>query len=179
MSSPLILIRSMQMEDIEQVVAIDRLSFSLPWPTSSYRFELLENKTSRLWVSEHFENGSPGQIVAMIVVWNIVDEAHIATIAVHPEYRRLGIGKHLLAYALKDAVQQGMLTATLEVRAGNRAAQTMYHQFGFAIAGIRLHYYQDNQEDAMLMTARLDNLASWVHATENTMILSQEAHCES
>jgi [ribosomal protein S18]-alanine N-acetyltransferase len=179
MSSPLILIRSMQMEDIEQVVAIDRLSFSLPWPTSSYRFELLENKASRLWVSEHIGEVSKGRIVAMIVVWNIVDEAHIATIAVHPEYRRLGIGKHLLAYALKDAVQQGMHTATLEVRAGNQAAQTMYRQFGFAIAGIRLHYYQDNQEDAMIMTARLNNLASWVHATENTMILSQEAHCES
>jgi ribosomal-protein-alanine N-acetyltransferase len=179
MSSPLILIRSMQMEDIEQVVAIDRLSFSLPWPTSSYRFELLENTTSRLWVSEHFRDSSPGRIVAMIVVWNIVDEAHIATIAVHPEYRRLGIGKHLLAYALKDAVQQGMHTATLEVRAGNQAAQAMYREFGFAIAGIRPHYYQDNQEDAIIMTAHLDNLANWVHSTENTMILSQEAHCES
>jgi [ribosomal protein S18]-alanine N-acetyltransferase len=179
MSRPLILIRSMQMEDIEKVVAIDRLSFSLPWPTSSYRFELLENKTSRLWVSEHIGDGSQGRIVAMIVVWNIVDEAHIATIAVHPEYRRLGIGKHLLAYALKDALQQGMHTATLEVRAGNQAAQAMYRQFGFVTAGIRLRYYQDNQEDALIMTARLENLASWIQATENTMILSQEAHFES
>jgi [ribosomal protein S18]-alanine N-acetyltransferase len=179
MSRPLILIRSMQMEDIEQVVAIDRLSFSLPWPTSSYRFELLENKTSRLWVSEQIGDGSQGRIVAMIVVWNIVDEAHIATIAVHPEYRRLGIGKHLLAYALKDAVQQGMHTSTLEVRAGNQAAQVMYRQFGFETVGIRLRYYQDNQEDALIMTARLENLASWIQATDNTMILSQEAHFES
>jgi [ribosomal protein S18]-alanine N-acetyltransferase len=179
MSRPIVVIRPMQMEDIEPVAAIDRLSFSLPWPTSSYRFELFENQTSRLWVSELFEDGSPYRIVAMTVVWNIVDEAHIATIAVHPAYRRMGIGKHLLAYTLKDGLQQGMRTATLEVRAGNQAAQALYHQFGFITAGMRLHYYQDNQEDAMIMTARLDDLASWVYATENTMILRQEAHFES
>jgi ribosomal-protein-alanine N-acetyltransferase len=179
MSSPVVVIRSMQPEDIEPVVAIDRLSFSLPWPTSSSRFELFENQTSRLWVSELSEDGSPERIVAMIVVWNIVDEAHIATIAVHPAYRRMGIGKHLLAYALKDGVQQGMRTSTLEVRAGNQAAQELYRQFGFVTAGIRLHYYQDNQEDALIMTAQLDDLASWVYTTENTMILRQEAHFES
>jgi ribosomal-protein-alanine N-acetyltransferase len=178
MSSPVILIRSMQREDIEQVVAIDRLSFSLPWSANSYRFELFENTTSRLWVSEYVKDGCPSRIVAMIVVWNIVDEAHIATIAVHPEYRRLGIGKHLLAFALQDAAQQGMRTATLEVRAGNLAAQTMYRQFGFITAGVRLRYYQDNQEDAMIMSVSLDNLAEWFHPIENTMILRQEADCE-
>jgi ribosomal-protein-alanine N-acetyltransferase len=179
MNSPVILIRSMQMEDIEQAVAIDRLSFSLPWPTSSYRFELVENQTSSLWVSELNGDGAPERIVAITVVWNIVDEAHIATLAVLPAYRRMGIGKHLLAYTLKEAVQQGMRTATLEVRAGNQAAQVLYRQFGFAIAGIRLHYYQDNQEDALIMTAQLADLASWVYTTENTMILRQEAHFES
>jgi ribosomal-protein-alanine N-acetyltransferase len=179
MSYAQVVIRPMQIENVEQVVAIDRLSFSMPWPTSSYRFELLENQTSRLWISELSRKGTSAQIVAMIVVWNIVDEAHIATIAVHPEYRRLGIGKHLLAYALKEALQQGMHTATLEVRAGNQVAQAMYSKFGFIIAGIRLHYYQDNQEDAWIMSAPLDSLAGRINTTENIMILNQEANFES
>jgi len=179
MSSPAILIRAMQMEDIEQVVAIDRLSFSLPWPANSYRFELKENKTSRLWVVERVDDGNPAKIIAMIVVWQIVDEAHIATIAVHPEYRQLGIGKRLLAYALRAARWQGMHTATLEVRAGNLAAQAMYCKFGFVIAGIRPHYYQDNQEDALIMTAKLDGLVDHIHTSENPKIIYEEADRES
>jgi ribosomal-protein-alanine N-acetyltransferase len=179
MSGSTISFRLMQMEDIEQVVAIDQLSFSLPWPANSYRFELLENKTSRLWLAELQKNGSPAQIVAMIVVWLIVDEAHIATIAVHPQFRRLGIGRRLLAFSLNNAIQQGMHTVTLEVRAGNLAAQNLYRQFGFVIAGIRHRYYQDNQEDALIMTAKLDGLADRIHTVENTMILSEEADRES
>lgn len=179
MSSSTIVIRSMQVDDIEQVVAIDRLSFSLPWPANSYRFELMENKTSRLWVAEQVSDGHPVRIVAMIVVWQIVDEAHIATIAVHPEYRRQGIGKHLLAFALNDSLQRGMRTATLEVRAGNRVAQAMYRQFGFETTGVRLHYYQDNLEDALIMTVKLSDLAGWVRTAENIMSLQKEADRES
>ena len=179
MSNPAIQIRPMQMEDIEQVVSIDRLSFSLPWPASSYRFELLENTNSRPWVAERLEDNHPPQIVAMIVVWHIVDEAHIATIAVHPQFRRQGIAKCLLAFALKNASQQGMRTATLEVRAGNLAAQAMYNQFGFVIEGIRPRYYQDNREDALVMTVKLDGNANWICYAESIMILSEEADCES
>lgn len=179
MSSPAIQIRLMQIEDIEQVVAIDRLSFSLPWPANSYRFELQENKTSRLWVAERVEDNLPHQIVAMIVMWQIVDEAHIATIAVHPQFRRLGIGKGLLAFALKDTSRMGMRTATLEVRAGNLAAQAMYSQFGFMIEGVRPRYYQDNQEDALVLTVKLEDHASWLRYAENPMNLPEEADRES
>jgi ribosomal-protein-alanine N-acetyltransferase len=179
MSTQVIRIRAMQMEDIEQVAALDRLSFSLPWPANSYRFELLENQTSRLWVSELEEDDQPRIILAMIVVWQIVDEAHIATIAVHPDYRRLGIGKHLLAYALKHAAQQGMMNATLEVRAGNLAAQALYEQFGFYVAGVRHRYYQDNYEDALIMDVKLEGLADWIRCTENTLILLEEKENEA
>lgn len=178
MSSPAIQIRPMQIEDIEQVVAIDRLSFSMPWPANSYRFELLENKTSHVWVAECIGENHPSRIVAMIVVWQIVDEAHIATIAVHPQFRRQGIGKYLLAFALKDASLQGMRTATLEVRAGNLAAQVLYKQFGFVIEGVRPRYYQDNQEDALVMTIKLGGYASWMQFAENPMNLPEEADCE-
>ena len=90
-----VMIRKMMLDDIEQVVAIDRVSFSLPWPERSFRFELTDNPASRCWVAE-----VDGKIVGMIVVWLIVDEVHVATIATHPEFRRQGIAKNLLSYAL-------------------------------------------------------------------------------
>ena len=88
----------------------------------------------------------------MIVMWLIVDEAHIATIAVHPDFRRQGIAARLLITALLNAFQNQMIQATLEVRAGNQAAQVLYQNFGFTVVGVRAHYYRDNHEDAWIMT---------------------------
>lgn len=146
---PLLQIRPMHLEDVPRVVQIDQLSFSMPWPEKSYRFELTQNPGSRSWVAECAD---PLQVVGMIVLWLIIDEAHIATIAVHPDYRRQGIAASLLATALQSALQSQMAQATLEVRAGNLAAQALYQNFGFKVAGVRPRYYRDNNEDAWIMT---------------------------
>ena len=144
-------IRAMRTEDLEKVQVIDRTSFSLPWPTSAYNYEL-NNPMSLSWVAEIFmEEGQP-TIVGMVVVWLIVDEAHIATLAVEPGYRRLGIGQALLVTALEEAIQRGMLEVTLEVRANNIPARRLYQRFKFEIAGYRPRYYRDNNEDALIMT---------------------------
>ena len=140
------LIRRMTLEDIPAVHEIDMLSFSLPWPERSFRFEVTENPVSRGWVAE-----VAGQIAAMLVLWFIIDEAHIATIAVHPDFRRQGIGEQILIYALRAAQDEGARRAFLEVRTSNAGAQAMYKKYGFEIAGVRPHYYRDNNEDALLM----------------------------
>jgi len=145
-------IRRMTLEDIPQVAAVDQLSFSLPWSEKSFRFEVLENDASLLWVAEAIGPDGLRQVVGMIVVWLVVDEAHVATIAVHPEYRGLGLGRRLLAAVLADAIQQGACLATLEVRQGNTVAQELYRKFGFQVVGERAHYYNDNSEDALIMT---------------------------
>jgi ribosomal-protein-alanine N-acetyltransferase len=145
-------IRAMQLEDLPGVHAIDELSFSMPWPLSSYRFELLENPASMLWVAEASRQDGKKELVGMVVVWMLVDEAHIATIAVHPDYRGRGIGRQLLLRSLQETVQQGAVQATLEVRVGNLSAQNLYRQFGFRVVGRRPKYYQDNYEDALIMT---------------------------
>jgi len=142
-----VMIRKMMLDDIEQVVAIDRVSFSLPWPERSFRFELTDNPASRCWVAE-----VDGKIVGMIVVWLIVDEVHVATIATHPEFRRQGIAKNLLSYALQYMSTEGAQSSFLEVRASNLAAQDLYRKFGFEESGVRRRYYRDNDEDAILMT---------------------------
>lgn len=151
-------IRLMREDDLDHVVAIDRMSFSLPWPENSYRYELFENKNSRLWVAELTDLAGVVKVVGAVVVWLIIDEAHIATLAVHPDYRRMGIGQRLLVEVLKDARQMGMVTTTLEVRLGNQAAQELYRKFGFQIVGHRPRYYRDNHEDALIMTVEMKKL---------------------
>ena len=144
-------IRRMTVEDVPAVVELDRRSFSLPWPERSFRFELTDNPASRCWVAD-----LDGMVVGMIVVWLIVDEAHIATLATHPDYRRQGIGKRLLAYALLELGREGARSSFLEVRESNLPAQAMYRKFGYEVSGRRRRYYRDNDEDAILMS--LDSL---------------------
>ena len=143
-------IRKMTVEDVPSVIDLDHKSFSLPWPERSFRFELTANPASRCWVAEF-----DGKIVGMIVVWLIIDEAHVATLATHPEFRRQGIAKKLLAHALRLMMDEGARSSFLEVRESNFAAQEMYRKFGYEESGRRPHYYRDNDEDAILM-----NLAS-------------------
>jgi [ribosomal protein S18]-alanine N-acetyltransferase len=146
-----VILRKMTLDDVEQVVAIDRISFSLPWPTSSFHFELTDNPASRCWVAE-----SDGRVAAMLVAWFIVDEIHIATIATHPDFRKQGIGEKLLSFTLRSAKEEGAVSSFLEVRESNDAAIMMYRKFGYIESGRREGYYKDNGEDAILMT--LDSL---------------------
>jgi len=127
------------------------MSFSLPWPERSFRFELTDNPASRCWVAE-----VDGRVVGMIVVWLLVEEAHVATLATHPDLRRQGIAKKLLSHALRYLIDEGAQTSFLEVRASNIAAQEMYRKFGYEESGRRRRYYKDNDEDAILMN--LDSL---------------------
>ena len=142
-----VLIRRMTLDDLPTVVALDQMSFSLPWPERSFRFEVADNAASRCWVAE-----VDGRVIAMLVGWLLVDEIHIATIATHPDYRRQGIGRKLLSYALMRAREEGAHSSFLEVRETNLAAQEMYRQFGYHPTGRRRRYYKDNDEDAILMT---------------------------
>jgi len=141
----------MRLEDVPAVHQIDTLSFSLPWPERSFRFEVSENAVSRGWVAEAAVNGE-SRIIAMLVLWLLVDEAHIATVAVHPDFRRHSIGSRIVVEALEAARAEGARRAFLEVRERNLAAQEMYKKFGFEITGRRSSYYRDTGEDAILMT---------------------------
>lgn len=143
----------MKLEDVPRVHEIDVLSFTLPWPEKSYIFELIENPSTLALVAELILPEDRFILIGMAVVWIVEDEAHIATIAIHPDYRGHGFGKMLLGEVLRKAIQRGATLATLEVRENNLLAQQMYTQFGFKTVGRRLHYYKDNNEDAVLMTA--------------------------
>ena len=97
----------------------------------------------------------------MTDVWLIQDEAHIATLAVHPDYRGKGVAANLLHKVLFEAFKSGARKAMLEVRASNQIAQSLYKGFGFEIVTRRRRYYRDNNEDALLMNH--DNLADLIN----------------
>jgi ribosomal-protein-alanine N-acetyltransferase len=138
--------------DLPRVIEIDRQSFSLPWPESSFHYELEKNDAARAWVAETRDATGEPVIAGMIVGWMIVDEIHIATVAAAPEFRRLGIGRRLMVHLLLEAYREGACISFLEVRKGNTAARQMYQELGYQEDGIRPHYYQDNHEDAILMS---------------------------
>ncbi|MFN2557835.1 MAG: ribosomal protein S18-alanine N-acetyltransferase [Nitriliruptorales bacterium] len=91
------------------------------------------------------------------------DEAHITTVVVHPQARRQGIGAALVASLLRTAREEGFDAATLEVRAGNTGAQALYRRFGFAPVAVRSRYYEDTNEDALIM---------WLHGVQSEEVAS-------
>lgn len=150
-------IRHMTTADLAAVVEIDQMSFSLPWPAGAFQVEL-SNPMARCWVAEIPGDSLPAgghRVVAALVNWLVLDECHVATIAVHPDFRRQGIARLLMQTGMQAAYAEGARIFHLEVRAGNLAAQQMYLDFGYAVVGRRIKYYKDNGEDALLMTLDL------------------------
>jgi len=107
------------------------------------------------FIGRHFEGYYTG-IVGNVVVWLIVDEAHVATLAVAPDYRGQGVARALLAAVLLEAWRRGARKSLLEVRRSNTAALHLYYGLGFAAVGLRPGYYEDTHEDALLLT--LENI---------------------
>ncbi len=113
-------------------------------------------------------------IIAFAGLWLMLDEAHITTIAVHPDFRGRGIGELMLYSLINISRDIGARMVTLEVRVSNTVAQNLYRKYGFREAGVRRRYYSDNHEDALIMwtedinsplyRARFDQLTAALHA---------------
>lgn len=155
-------VEPMSLADLDQVMEIEQASFSAPWPARAYRYEITENRHSTMLVVRaagsrpvhwlrRLRIGQPCPVLGYAGFWLLVDEAHIATIAVHPQWRRRGLGELLLLSLLDRGPQLGARRATLEVRVSNQAAQGLYSKYGFEIEARQRRYYSDNNEDAYLM----------------------------
>jgi len=114
-------------------------------------------------------------IIGFAGLWLMVDEAHVTTIAMHPNYRRLGLGEFLLVSLIDIAYSIGAKWVTLEVRVSNYSAQNLYRKYGFREAGLRHRYYSDNQEDALIMwTDEINSPAYKQKFQELTTVLLQK-----
>ena len=145
------LIQPLTPADLDAVMEIERLSFRTPWLRQAF-----EEEMARSWARvEVLHDSFTGRPVAFADYWLVADELHILNIATHPEARRQGHGARLLRHILEVARRASYKTVALEVRRSNLAAQALYRHFEFQQVGVRARYYEDNDEDAIVMTLRL------------------------
>jgi [ribosomal protein S18]-alanine N-acetyltransferase len=137
--------------DLDAVMAIERLSFPVPWEKAAFADELAR-PWARLEILRHEEGG---RVLAFCNYWLVADELHILNIAVHPDERRHGCAARLLRHILDEARQGKARVISLEVRISNHAAAALYRKFGFREVGVRPKYYANNSEDALLMDLEL------------------------
>ena len=145
----------MRVEDLDEVLDIERASFSMPWSRGAFTYEIERNRVARCWVMREDE-----RVAGYLCLWEVADELHITNVAVHPAYRRRGIGRSLLAAVLDDAIRRSLSLVGLEVRPTNAEARALYESFGFRVVGRRRGYYYDTGEDALVMEARLRTAVS-------------------
>jgi ribosomal-protein-alanine N-acetyltransferase len=146
-------LRRLSIADLEAIVLLDRLAFvNQQWTTEAYRRELsCENSHfCGLWGDISWSRETEG-LLGFGCYWSIFEEAHVVLMATHPQFRRRGIASRILQELLREASDNNLSRATLEVRESNRVAINLYASFGFAMAGRRKRYYPDD-EDALILT---------------------------
>jgi len=140
------IVRRMTIADLDAVAAIEEATFPTPWSKDSFRQELERNVAARYLVAE-----KDGQVIGYAGAWVILDESHITNIAIEESQRGNGYGRVLTQALIQYLANLGAAYATLEVRKSNIRAQNLYKSLGFIQLGVRKRYYEDNQEDALIM----------------------------
>jgi ribosomal-protein-alanine N-acetyltransferase len=193
---------------LNEVVELDKLSLGGLWTLEGYQSELSSPNSCLLGLSLiHSSNlslkESPKVLVSPLAsavsheltystasaiyqeqligcgcFWQILEEAHITLLAIHPDYQGQGLGQLLLYALLEDAVKRKLERATLEVRESNQVALSVYKKFGFRVAGKRKKYYQSTEEDALVLwrgdlhhPSFQQDLATWQQALINKLLI--------
>jgi len=154
-----ILISKSTPEHAQGIHAIEKESLSDPWSVDSILYEI-KNKHSICLVATLKETASLsegsgstpiGLVIGHVTMRHIINEGHINNIVVGLKYRRLGVASLLMETLFQEAKVREMIGLTLEVRVSNKAALSLYNNFGFIIEGHRKNYYSHPNEDAAIM----------------------------
>lgn len=149
-------IRNAVDQDLPRILEIERLSFPTPWSLQSFRRELTL-PFSRITLATVAEP-RPSSTVGFLCRWLIADECHVLNVAVHPDFRRHGVGIYLMESAIAEARAKQATCITLEVRRSNVAARQLYRRLNFEERRLRRHYYGPG-EDAIVMELELASIA--------------------
>ena len=141
-------IEPMRRRHVRSVLRIEQQVYPRPWSASLFMSELALRSTRAYYVARVGR-----ELVGYAGMMMTLDEAHVTTIAVDPRRHRSKIGTRLLLVLVREAIARGATAVTLEVRMSNVAAQDMYRRFGFGPVGVRKNYYQEINEDALVMWA--------------------------
>lgn len=144
-------IEPMLLSDVEEVMGIERVVFPTPWSARAFRYDLSMDRHSHYSVIRGWLDEMP-PLLAYAGFWLWDDEAHVGTIAVHPQWQGRGLGEWMLLGAVQEATRLRAEVVTLEVRVSNKGAQALYEKLGFRLAGRRPMYYSDTGEDGLIMT---------------------------
>lgn len=142
-------VRKYSERDLEQILKIERSSFKFPYPMSLFK-ELLSNRHTRMFVAETVSDKIVGYILYSIKS----PKCLLISVAVDPEYRRMGVGTMLMK-AFLDDIKDVVEVVELQVGCNNFEAIKFYYKFGFKVTGILKGYYPDG-EDAFLMVKSLN-----------------------
>ena len=138
-------------DDLDEIAELERRCFSDPWPKETFFREADDRPENFCRVLRD----EKGRLLAYSIAWIVADEAHLGDIAVAPEERGRGLAKVLLRELISEAQARGAVHIVLEVRASNEGAIGLYEKLGFEKIAIRRGYYEDDQEDALVMMLRL------------------------
>lgn len=139
-------VRPMKIEDVDRVLEIEKDSFTTPWSKDAFTMEIEKNELAKYLVAEVDD-----LVVGYGGIWLIVGEGHITNIAVISDYRKMGVGNKLLEGLIEICKERDIESMTLEVREINYPAQKLYKKYGFEAMGVRPNYYQEDNEDAIIM----------------------------
>jgi ribosomal-protein-alanine N-acetyltransferase len=146
-------VRPMAVGDIGEVLTIASDAFLTPWTEQMFMKELCLS-FSRNFVAVAGQ-GAPGPVAGFITFWVIADEVQLHNMAVRRDLRRRGVASRLFLDMIREALDQGADTGTLEVRPSNEAARRLYEKFGWRVTARRPSYYSDTGEDALIMSVAL------------------------
>ncbi len=140
-----LIVRQADARDIDAIARLEEICFKDPWSREAVREEIEDNDLAMYMVAELEK-----QVIGYVGIWYIGDEGHITNVAVDPNYRKLHVGSAIINCLIEFSKNNDIKAFTLEVRVSNIAAKNLYKKIGFEEAGIRPHYYKDN-EDAIIM----------------------------
>ena len=156
---PILAITPMRLDDLDEIDRLELRSFASPWSTETYRRELTRNKLSHYRVVRPLAGTAAAHLPPILAYggcWLLDYEAHIMTLATHPDWLRCKLGEWLLLYLIDEIQQAGGTEISLEVRQSNLAAQQLYISLGFVEVGERKRYYPPAGdlpgEDALILT---------------------------
>jgi len=134
-------------EHIPQIEELEKRCFSMPWPADLLISQMKDAQHEFIAALD-----ADGRILGYVGMMYVLDEGYIANVAVAPEYRRQGIADALIKRLEELCLAHALSFVSLEVRAGNVPAITLYEKHGFRRVGLRKNYYERPREDALIMT---------------------------
>jgi ribosomal-protein-alanine N-acetyltransferase len=135
--------------DIGNILEIEKRSFVTPWTRGMFEEALSSPISTNFVMEEH------GRLLGYIMLYSVADEAHILSLATHPDQRRKGYALRLINLAVDHCRKKGVIDFFLEVRESNHGARDLYRKLGFEVIGKRKKYYVETNEDALVMRLSL------------------------